>query len=124
LGDTLLALGQPAQARDELKKLEDTGYQPGQTALLLGISAEREKQYDLALDYFRKAQEDPDLAQEAKLHQGQVLAAKRQWKESQKVLEEAVKLAPRPLQPDRPSAMATLETQAERLRPSTLSAAS
>ena len=124
LADTLVALGQLSQAREELTKLEGAGYQPSQTALLLGIAAEREKQYSQALDYFRKAQEDPELAQEAKLHLGQVLAAQRQWKESQQVLEEAIKLAPQtPTAELSQRYLSSLGTQAERLRPYHITAA-
>jgi tetratricopeptide (TPR) repeat protein len=94
LADTLVALGQLTQAREELTRLEATGYEPGQTALLQGIISEREKQYSQALDYFRKAAEDPKVAQEAKFHLGQVLASQNQWTESKKALTEAIRLAP------------------------------
>ena len=118
LADTQVALGQTSQAREELTKLEATGYEPGQTALLQGIVAEREKQYSQALDYFRKAEGDPKVAQDAKLRMGQVLAAQRQFKESQRVLAEAISLAPQtPTAELSQRYLATLETQAERFRP-------
>ena len=95
LADTLVALDQDlGRAQELLKKLEAAGYEPGRTALLLGMVAARQKQYGPAADYFRRAQADPRVAQEAKLQLGLALAAQNRLKEAKKELKEAVSLNP------------------------------
>lgn len=94
LADTLLALDKIDEALPHLKELERTGYQPGQTAFLLGMAAVKQKRYAEALDYFRKAQEDPAVAQDAKFQMGMVLAAQNRLREARKTLDEVVVMAP------------------------------
>jgi tetratricopeptide (TPR) repeat protein len=94
LADTLLTLEQVGPALPHLKELEKAGFQPAQTAYLLGVAAFKQKKYQQALDYFTKAQEDPALAQEAKVQMSQVLAAQNRLKDAQKRLQEAIALAP------------------------------
>lgn len=94
LADTLMALDKPELAIPYLKDLESIGYQPGPTALLLGTAAFKQKRNSEALDYFRKAQEDPAVAQEAKLQMSLVLAADNRLKEARKTLEEVMAVAP------------------------------
>jgi tetratricopeptide (TPR) repeat protein len=94
LADTLLALDKPDQAMVQLKELEKSGYQPGQTAFLLGMAAMKQKRSKEALAYFRQAQADPAVAQEAKVQESLVLASLNRLKESQKTLKEAISLAP------------------------------
>ncbi len=55
LADTFLALDQPKEAQPILQDLLAAGYEPGQTAFLLGVAATKEGRYSEALDYFRKA---------------------------------------------------------------------
>ena len=59
LVDTLIALDQPKEARPILENLVAAGYEPGQTAFLMGVAATKEGQYSKALDYFRKAETTP-----------------------------------------------------------------
>jgi len=94
LADTLLALDKIDEALPHLQELERTGYQPGQTAFLLGMAAAKQKRYNEALDYFRKAQEDPSVAQDAKFQMSMVLAAQNRLKEARKALDEVVVMAP------------------------------
>jgi tetratricopeptide (TPR) repeat protein len=94
LADTLVALGQLDAALEHLKKLEGSGYQPGQTALLLGLVATKQGQHDRALNYFRQAQADPQVAQEAKIQMSLALTAQNRLADARKVLSEAISLDP------------------------------
>lgn len=94
LADVLLSLDQPAPARSLLKELEAKGYEPGNTAFLLGQAAYKEKNYPQAVDYFRQAQKDPRLAQDAKFQESMALAAQNRLPEAQKAMQEAIGLNP------------------------------
>jgi len=94
LADTLVALDQVDQAREQLRQLEASGYQPAQVALLQGQAAAKKKEFSQAENYFRRAQQDPALAQKAKLEMSQALIAQNRLKEAQKTLSEAVSLGP------------------------------
>lgn len=94
LADTLVALEQYEPALEQLKRLEEGGYEPGNTALLQGMVAAKQKQPSKALDYFRIAEKDPKVAQEAKLQSGIILAGQNRLSEAQKVIKESVSLAP------------------------------
>ncbi|OGR30982.1 MAG: hypothetical protein A2139_08360 [Desulfobacca sp. RBG_16_60_12] len=95
LADTLLALDQPKEARPILQPLLASGYEPGQTAFLMGVTATKEGQYSEALEYFRKAESDPKVAQEAKFQASLALAALNRIKEAKKTMEESIALNPR-----------------------------
>ena len=56
LADTLLAMDQPKEAKPILQSLLAAGYEPAQTAYLLGLTATKDGQYSQALDYFRQAE--------------------------------------------------------------------
>ncbi len=90
LADTLLALEKPKEALPLLRALEPTGFEPGQVAFLSGLAEAKEGRYSAALDYFRKAQADPKVAQEAKFQESLALAALNRLKEARKSMEEAV----------------------------------
>jgi tetratricopeptide (TPR) repeat protein len=90
LADTMLALDKPQEALSILQALETSGYEPGQTAYLRGMAEAKEGRYSQALDYFRKAQEDPKVAQEAKFQASLALAALNRVKEARKSMEEAI----------------------------------
>jgi tetratricopeptide (TPR) repeat protein len=94
LADTLLALDKPDLAMPQLQELERIGYQPAQTAFLQGMAATKQKRYAEAVEYFRKAEQDPSLAQEAKLQISLALAAQNRLKEAKQNLDELVALAP------------------------------
>ena len=94
LADTLLALNQPKEARPILQNLLAAGYEPGQTAFLMGVAATKDGQYSEALDYFRKAETDPKVAQEAKFQASLALAALNRVKEAKKAMEESIALNP------------------------------
>jgi tetratricopeptide (TPR) repeat protein len=94
LADTLLALDRPKDAVPILKNLEVAGFEPGQTAFMLGVAATKEGKYREALDYFRKAESDPRLAQEAKFQASLALAALNRFKEAKKSLQETIVLNP------------------------------
>jgi tetratricopeptide (TPR) repeat protein len=94
LADTLVALEQYNPALEQLKKLEEAGYEPGNTAMLQGMVAVKQKQPSKALDYFRIAERDPKLAQDAKLQIGIILAGQNRVAEAQKVIKESVSIAP------------------------------
>ena len=94
LADTLLALEQLGPAQEQLQQLQASGYQPAQVAFLQGMAAAKKKQYSQAVDYFRQAQQDPALAQKAKLQMSLALAAQNRLTEAQQVLNEAVSLGP------------------------------
>ena len=105
LADTLLTLDKTELAIPHLQELEKIGYQPGQTAFLLGMAAVKQKRFAEAVDYFRKAQVDPGMAQEARLQMSLALAAQNRYKEAKKTLEEIITVAPKPTPPASPSAM-------------------
>ncbi len=94
LADTLLALDKTDLAVVQLRELERMGYQPAQTAFLQGMAATKQKRYAEAVEYFRKAEQDPSLAQEAKLQISLALAAQNRLKEAKQKLDELVALAP------------------------------
>ena len=94
LADTLLTLDKTELAIPHLQELEKIGYQPGQTAFLLGMAAVKQKRFAEAVDYFRKAQVDPGMAQEARLQMSLALAAQNRYKEAKKTLEEIITVAP------------------------------
>jgi len=94
LADTLLAMDQPKEARPILQKLLAAGYEPGQTAFLMGLAAAKEGQYNEALDYFRQAEAEPKVAQEAKFQASLALAALSRVKEAKKAMEESIALNP------------------------------
>jgi len=94
LADTLLALDQPKEARPILQNLEASGYESGQTAFLLGVAATKEGQYSEALDYFRRAEAEPKVAQEAKFQASLALAALNRPKDAKKAMEESIALNP------------------------------
>jgi TolA-binding protein len=73
LADTLVGLDQPAQAIPILKELEAAGYEPGHTAFILGLAYYKEKNYSQAAQYFHTAQQDPALAQTAKVQEAMAL---------------------------------------------------
>jgi tetratricopeptide (TPR) repeat protein len=94
LADTLLAMDQPKEARPILQNLLAAGYEPGQTAFLLGVAATKEGQYSEALDYFRKAETEPKVAQEAKFQASLALAALNRVKEAKTAMQESIALNP------------------------------
>ena len=95
LADTLLAMDQPKEARTILQKLPASGYEPGQTAYLMGVAATKEGQYSEALEYFRKAESEPKVAQEAKFQASLALAALNRTREAKKSMRRALPLTPR-----------------------------
>lgn len=95
LADTLIALDQTEQAEPHLKALEAASYQTGQTNFLLGMAAFKQKRFDQAATYFRRAQQDPGLAQDAKFQESMALAAQDKIPEAQRTMREAVSLNPR-----------------------------
>ena len=82
LADTFLAMDQPKEAGPLLQNLQASGFEPGQTAFLMGVAATKEGQYSEALDYFRKAEAEPKVAQEAKFQASLALAALNRVKEA------------------------------------------
>jgi len=94
LADTLLALDKPKEALPLLQALEPTGFEPGQVALLRGMAEAKEGRFSLALDYFRRAEADPKVAQAAKFQASLALAALNRLPEAQHTMEEAVSLNP------------------------------
>ena len=92
LVDTLLALDQPQEALPLLKALEPTGFEAGQVAFLRGVAEFKEKRYPAALKYFRKAEADPKVAQDAKFQASLVLAAENRLPEAKKSMEAAISL--------------------------------
>ena len=94
LADTLVGLDQPSQAIPILKELEASGYEPGHTAFILGLAYFKEKNYTQASEYFRKAQQDPNLTQAAKVQEALALAAQNRGRAAQKTLTEAIGLNP------------------------------
>ena len=94
LADTLVGLDQPAQAIPVLKELETAGYEPGHTAFILGLAYFKQKNHSQALLYFRKAQQDPNLAQEAKFQEAITLAAQNRLRAAKETMTEAIGLNP------------------------------
>ena len=94
LADTLISLDQPEPALEQLQQLDAAGYHPGEVAFLQGMAAVKKKQYSKAIDYFRRAQQDPAVAQKAKMQMGLALAAQNRFQEAQKTLSEAAALGP------------------------------
>ncbi len=95
LADTYLAMDQPKEAGPILQDLAASGYEPGQTAYLMGVAASKEGRYSEALDYFRKAEADPKVAQEAKFQASLALAALNRVKEAKTAMQESIALNPR-----------------------------
>lgn len=94
LADTLLALDKAKEAQPILEALEPTGFEPGQVAFLRGMAEAKQGRYSQALDYFRKAESDPKVAQDAKFQASLALAAQDRLKEARKSMEEAIALNP------------------------------
>ena len=118
LADTYLALDKPKDARPILQELEASGFEAGQTAFLLGMVATKEGKYSEALDYFRKAETDPKVAQEAKFQASLALAALNRLKEAKKALEESIAVNPQTQTADFAQRyMGLLAKRAEELRP-------
>ena len=92
LADTLVALDKPKEALPLLQALEPTGYEPGQVAFLTGMAEAKEGRYSQALDYFRKAEVDPKVAQEAKFQASLALTALNRLPEARKSMEESISL--------------------------------
>ncbi len=92
LADTLLALERPQEALPILQSLEASGFEPGQVAFLRGMAEMKEGRPSQALDYFRKAESDPRVAQEAKLQASLALAGLNRLKEARKSMEEAISI--------------------------------
>jgi len=118
LADTLLALDRPKDAVPLLKSLEASGFEAGQTAFLQGVAATKERKYSEALDYFRKAQAEPKLAQEAKFQASLALAALNRFKEAKKAMEETIVLNPQtPTADFAKRYMGVISQRVEELRP-------
>jgi len=94
LADTLVGLEQPAQAIPLLKELEAAGYEAGHTAFILGLAYFKEKNYSQAAQYFRTAQQDPALAQTAKVQEAMALAAQKRFRDAKQTMTEAIGLNP------------------------------
>jgi tetratricopeptide (TPR) repeat protein len=94
LADTLVGLDQPAQAIPILKELEAAGYKSGHTAFILGVAYFKEKNYSLAAQHFRTAQQDPALAQTAKVQEAMALAAQQRFRDAKQTMTEAIGLNP------------------------------
>ena len=94
LADTYLALDQPKEARPVLQDLLASGDEPGQTAFLMGVAATKEGQYSEALEYFRKAESEPKVAQEAKFQASLALAALNRVNEAKTAMQESIALNP------------------------------
>jgi len=94
LADTLVGLDQAAQALPILMELEAAGYEPGHTSYIMGLAYYKEKNYPQAVQYFRKAQQDPKLAQDAKFQEAMALAAQNRLREAKQTMTEAIGLNP------------------------------
>jgi tetratricopeptide (TPR) repeat protein len=94
LADTLLGLEQWDPAQEQLRQLEAAGYEPGRTALLLGQAAARRGEKEKAVEYLRRAEQDPGVAQEAKFQLSLVLATQSRFREAHKTMQEAIAAAP------------------------------
>jgi tetratricopeptide (TPR) repeat protein len=118
LADTFLALDKPKEALPILQSLEAAGYEPGQTAYLQGMVLVKEGKYSEALEYFRKAQEDPKMAQEAAFQASLALAALNRLKEARSSMEKVIKLGPESQTADFAQRyMGLLEKRLEETRP-------
>jgi Tfp pilus assembly protein PilF len=94
LADTLIALDEPKEATPLLKKLEASGYEPGQTAFLQGVVASKAGDYKQAVEYFRKAKSNPKLAQDAMFQESLALAALNRLKEAKEAMTSSIALNP------------------------------
>jgi len=94
LADTLMALEKVELAQSHLQKLREAGFQPAQTSFLLGVGALKKKDYKAAADYFREAEADPTLAQEARFQLGLALAGQDRLVEAREAMKEAISLDP------------------------------
>jgi tetratricopeptide (TPR) repeat protein len=94
LADTLVGLDQPAEALPILRELEAAGFEPGHTAYIMGQAQFKNKQFPQAVTSFRKAQQDPKLAQDAKFQEAMALSAQNRVRDAQKTLTEAIGLNP------------------------------
>jgi tetratricopeptide (TPR) repeat protein len=94
LADTLVGLDQQAQALAILKELEAAGYEPGHTAYITGQAYYKDKNYAQAVQYFRKAQQDPNLVQDAKFQEALALAGQNRLRDAQRTMTEAIGLNP------------------------------
>jgi len=118
LADTLLSLDRSKEALPLLQGLEASGFEPGQVAFLRGMIEYKEGRYSQALDYFRKAQEDPRVAQEAKFQASLSLAALNRLKEARKSMEEAISINAKSQTADFANRyMGVLEKRLEEIRP-------
>ena len=118
LADTVIALNQPEEAVPVLKKLEASGYESGKTAFLQGLIASKKGKYSAALDYFRKAEADPKIAQEATFQASLALAALNRVKEAEKTMAASIALNPQSQTADFAKRyMGVLAKRAEALRP-------
>ncbi len=118
LADTLLAIDRPKEALPILEKLEASGYEPGQTAFLLGMVQVKEGKYSEALGHFRKAQEDPRVAQEAAFQASLALAALNRLKEARASMEKVIQLNPETQTADFAQRyMGLLEKRLQEIRP-------
>lgn len=94
LADTLVGLDQSKPAIPILKELEAAGFEPGHTAFILGQAHFQEKNYSQAAQYFRRAQADPTLAQDAKVQEALALAAQDRIRDAKRTMTEAIGLNP------------------------------
>lgn len=94
LADTLLSLNKSKEALPLLQALESMGFEPGQVNFLRGMAESKEGNYSGALDYFRKAETDPKVAQDAKFQESLALAALNRVKEARTSMEAAIALNP------------------------------
>ncbi len=118
LADTYLALDQPKEARPVLQNLLASGYEPGQTAFLMGVAATKEGQYSEALEYFRKAESEPKVAQEAKFQASLALAALNRVSEAKTAMQESIALNPQSQTADFAKRyMGVLSQRVQELRP-------
>jgi tetratricopeptide (TPR) repeat protein len=118
LADTLLAMDKTKEALPLLQQLQASGFEPGQTNFLLGVAASKEERYKEALDYFRKAQADPKMAQEATFQASLALAALNRFQEAQKSMERSITLNPQSQTADFAKRyMGIMAERAEQLRP-------
>lgn len=125
LADTYLAMDQPKEARPILQDLVASGYEPGQTAFLMGLAATKEGRYSEALDYFRKAEADPKVAQEAKFQASLALAALNRVKEARTAMQESIALNPQSQTADFAQRyMGVLSQRAQEQRPFRISVSS
>ncbi|MGQ9689015.1 MAG: tetratricopeptide repeat protein [Desulfobaccales bacterium] len=94
LADTLVGLDQPDQALPILRELAAANYEPGHTAYITGLAYYKNKWYSQAVESFRKAQQDPNLTQDAKFQEAMALAAQNRVKEAQRAFRETIGLNP------------------------------